>query len=92
VNSFTHLINSLLQLLIDLGNLILGGIITVELWLRTQLGQFGLPPMVQTLILLALAALLIVVSLQLFRGLIRAAAVLVLILIAIHIVLPVLQH
>jgi hypothetical protein len=92
VDRFEHTINSLLQLLIDLGNLIVGGIVTLELWLRAQLAQFGLPPGIQTVIMIALAVLLIIGSLRLFGGLIRVALVLVLILIAIHIVLPVLPH
>jgi hypothetical protein len=92
VDSFTHVVNSLLQLVIALGDLIVGGIITIELWLRAQLTQFGLPPNIQTVILVALAALLIIASLRLFGGLIRVAVVLVLILIAVHILLPVLQH
>jgi hypothetical protein len=92
VDSFTHVINSLLQLVIALGNLIVGGIITIELWLRAQLDHFGLPANVQTVILVALAALLIIGSLRLFGGLIRVAVILVLILIAVHIMLPALQH
>jgi hypothetical protein len=92
VDSFTHVIRSLLDLLIELGNLIVAGIVTVELWLRAQLMQFGVPPTIQTVILLALAALLIIGCLRLFGGLIRIAVVLVLILIAIHIVMPLIQH
>jgi hypothetical protein len=92
VNSFTHVINTLLQLLISLGNVIVAGIVAIELWLRAELGHFGLPPNVQTIILIALALLLILGSLRLFGGLVRAAVVLVLILIAIHILLPILQH
>jgi hypothetical protein len=92
VDSFTHVINSLLQLVIQLGNIIVGGIVTIELWLRDQLTHFGLPSSIQTAILVALAALLIIASLRLFGGLIRVAVVLVLILIAVHILLPVLQH
>jgi hypothetical protein len=92
MDSFAHLIRSLLDLLIELGNIIVAALITVEVWLRAQLTQFGLPPVIQTVILIAFAALLIIGSLRLFGGLIRVAVVLVLILIAIHIALPVLQH
>lgn len=91
MNSFAHLIESLLQLLIRLGNIIVAAIVVVELWLRAQLTHLGLPSAVQTVILLALAALLILASLRLFGGLIRVAAVLILILIAIHIVMPLLH-
>jgi hypothetical protein len=92
VNSFTQMINELLQLLIQFGNIIVAGIVTIELWLRAQLAQFGLSSNIQTVILVALAVVLIIGTLRLFGGLIRVAVVLILILIAIHIVLPILQH
>jgi hypothetical protein len=92
VDSFTHIINNLLQFLIRLGDLIVGVIVTIELWLRAQLMQLGVAPPVQTAILIALAVVLILGSLRLFGGLIRVAVVLILILIAIHILMPVLQH
>jgi hypothetical protein len=92
MDNFRDVINSLLQLLIRLGDLIVAGIVTVELWLRDQLTQFGVPQNIQTVILLALAAVLIIGSLRLFGGLIRVAVVLVLILVAIHVVMPLVQH
>jgi hypothetical protein len=92
MDSFTSIIHRLLDLLIELGNYIVGALVAVELWLRGQLTQFGLPPVVQTVILLAAAVLLVVVSLRLFGGLIRVAVLLVLILIAAHVVLPALPH
>ena len=92
MDSFTHVINSLLQLMIELGNLVVSGLITLELWLRDQLAQLGLSPPIQTVIMVAIAALLIVGALRVFGGLIRIAVVLVLILIAIHILLPILPH
>jgi len=92
VDAFTHAINSLLQLLIRIGDLIMAGLLAVELWLRGQLAELGLPPAFQTLIMLAFAVLLILASLRLLGGLIRAAIILVLVLMAIHIVLPVLPH
>ena len=92
MDSFAHVINSLLQLLIRLGDIIVGGIVTLELWMRDQLSQFGLTPQVQTVVMLAIAVVLILGSLKLFGGLIRVAVVLVLIVIGLHIVMPVLQH
>ena len=92
MDAFTHAVNSLLQLLVQVGGMIMAGLIAIELWLRGQLAQFGLQPQVQTVIMLAFAALLIVASLRLFGGLIRAVVILVLLLVAIHIVLPVLPH
>lgn len=92
MDSFAHVINTLLQLLVRLGDIIIGGIVTLELWMRDQLAQFGLTPQVQTAIMLAIAVVLILLAFKLFGGLIRVAVVLVLILIALHIVMPVLQH
>jgi hypothetical protein len=92
MDAFTHAINTLLQLLVHIGDLLVAALVAVELWLRGQLATFGLPPAVQTVIMLALAALLIVGSLRLFGGLIRLIVLLVLVLIAIHILLPVLPH
>ncbi|MEA2740090.1 MAG: hypothetical protein QOH05_3397 [Acetobacteraceae bacterium] len=92
MDSFANVVNNLLHLLIQLGDFIVGALITIELWVRGQLAQMGLAANVQTVIMLAVAALLIVGALRLFGGLIRIAVVLVLILVAIHIVLPVLPH
>jgi hypothetical protein len=92
MDSFANIVRRLLDLLIALGNIIVAALITIEVWLRAQLTQFGLPPVIQTVILIAVAALLVIGSLRLFGGLIRIALVLVLILIAIHVALPVLQH
>ncbi|WP_428491369.1 hypothetical protein [Rhodopila sp.] len=92
MNSVSNFVHSLLDLLVSLGNIVVAALVTVEVWLRAQLTQLGLPPPIQTAILVAVAVLLIIGALRLFGGLIRVAVVLVLILIAIHIALPVLQH
>jgi hypothetical protein len=49
-------------------------------------------PQLQTIILLAVAVILILGALKLFGGLIRVAVVLVLLLIAIHVLMPILHH
>jgi hypothetical protein len=91
MDDVNRLLNGLLQLVIALGDLIVGGIVAIELWLRGQLGQLGLAPQLQTAILVAIAVLLIVAALRFFGGLVRIAVVIVLALIAIHILLPVLH-
>lgn len=88
MDNFRHVVNSLLQLVLGLGDLIVAGIMAIELWLRAQLSQLGISQPIQTVILLAVAVVLIVAALRLFGGLIRVALVLVLILIAIHVVMP----
>lgn len=92
MNAFTHAIETLLQLVIQLGGLMITGIVGIELWLHAQLAMFGLPPAIQTALLIALAAMLILAALRLFGGLIRVAVILVLMLILIHVLLPVVQR
>jgi hypothetical protein len=92
VDTVARVIDALLQLLIQMGNLILAAIVAVELWLRAQFTLLGLSPPIQTVLLLAIAVLLIVAALRLFGGLIRVAVVLLLLLIVIHVVLPIIQH
>ncbi len=91
MDSLNHAVETLLHLVVQAGNLIVAGIIAIELWLRGQLAALGLPPAIQTVLLIALAALLIVAALRLFGGLIRVAVILVVILIAIHVLMPVFQ-
>jgi hypothetical protein len=89
LDSFKHVINSLLQLLIQLGDIIVGWIVIIENALRGELMRLGVAPPLQTVILLAFAIILILGALKLFGGLIRVAVVLVLILIAIHVLVPI---
>ena len=84
-------IDTLLQLLTAFGLAVASILTGVELWLRGVLQQFGVPHTLQTVLLLAVAALLVLGSLRLFGGIIRIAVILILVLIAIHIVMPVIQ-
>jgi hypothetical protein len=84
-------IDSLLKLLMQFGVAVAAILTGLELWLRGELRQLGVPHSVQTLILLVVAALLVLGSWRLFGGLIRVVVVLILVLIAIHIVMPVIQ-
>jgi hypothetical protein len=86
------MINSLLRLIITLGNIVLAGIVAIELWVRGQLAQLGVPKTLQTVILVTVAILLIIASLRIFGGLIRVALVLVLVLIGLHILAPLLVN
>ena len=89
MDSLRDAIDSLFSLLLQIGDLIVAAIITIELWLRGQLEQFGLAPAVQTTIMVILAVLLVVATLRLFGGLIRIAVVLLLMMIALHFLVPV---
>ncbi|WP_146101982.1 hypothetical protein [Rhodopila globiformis] len=82
----------MLQLLARLGDAAVSGLTAVELWLRAQLTTLGVPAEWQTVLMLALAALLVVTVVRMFGGLIRAAVLLVLLLIAARVLLPVLPH
>ncbi len=92
MDNFTHVLNRLLGFLMWIGDMIVGVIVMIELWLRLQLSHFGLPPKVQTLILLGAAVVLILAALKLFGGLIRVAVVVILLLIGMHIFLPIIQN
>lgn len=88
METFRRAVDGLLNALVELGHLIVSGLVALELWLRSQLATAGLPPAIQTVLLVAFAVLLIVAALRLFGGLFRVAVILVLILIAIHIIMP----
>ncbi len=91
VDQFKHEVESLLNLLVQAGNLILAGLLAIEVWSRGQLAAMGLAPAMQTVLMVALAAVLLIAALRLFGGLIRVAVVLVMILVVLHVLLPVLQ-
>jgi hypothetical protein len=91
VGSFENAINTLLDLLKQFAMAVAAILTSLELWLRAELQALGVPHTVQTLVLLVVAAILVLGSLRLFGGLIRVAVVLILLLIAIHIVMPVVQ-
>jgi hypothetical protein len=91
VGNLENAINTLLDLLKQFGLAVAAVLTSLELWLRGELQALGVPHTVQTLVLLVVAAILVLGSLRLFGGLIRVAVVLILLLIAIHIVLPVIQ-
>ncbi len=89
--AFNQFLETALHLLVQLGDLVLAGLVALELWLRDGLTQLDVPRPIQTVLLVAMAALLIVAALRLFGGLIRVAVIVVLVLIAIHVLLPVIQ-
>jgi hypothetical protein len=91
LGNLQDVIDTLLKLLMQFGLAIAALLTELELWLRGELQQLGVPHTVQTLVLVVVAALLVLGSLRLFGGLIRIAVVLILVLIAIHIVMPVVR-
>ncbi len=92
MDSVKQALELVLQILVRLGDFVVGAILAVEVWLRGRLGAMGAPPEVQTAILIAVAILLILMAFRLFGGLVRIAVVVVLLLIAMHVLLPVISH
>ena len=92
MDNLQHVLTTLLRISIELGHILLDALITIEEWAHDRLGQFGLSANVQTVIMTGVALVLILAALRLFGGLIRFIVVVVLLLIAVHILLPVLPH
>jgi hypothetical protein len=84
--------NSLLQFLRQLSEVIAALLAQVEDWLQDQMQGLGVPPLLQTLILLSVAVLVVVGAVRLFAGLARVAVVLALVLLAVHLVMPAIQQ
>lgn len=82
-------ITKLLALIKSLVDLVLGALAAIEVWLRAQLGGLGVAPPIQTIILIAVAVLLIAATLRLFGGVLRAVVVIFLVLLALHALMPV---
>jgi hypothetical protein len=81
-------INALLALFASAADAVLAGLAAVEQWLRTQLTGLGVEPRIQTVIMVAVAIVLLLLVLRVFGGVIRVVLVVFLILLALHVVLP----
>jgi hypothetical protein len=82
-------ITKLLALIRELVDLVLSGLAAIEVWVRHQLAVLGVAPPIQTIILIAIAVVLIAVTLRLFGGVLRAIVVVFLVLLALHALIPV---
>jgi hypothetical protein len=91
VSELQTAIGTLLRVLTQFGLAVAALLTAFEIWLRGVLQQLGVPHVLQTVLLLAVAAVLVLGSLRLFGGIIRVGVVLILLLIAIHIIMPVVQ-
>ncbi len=92
METVNRVLESLLALLTLLGGRVLEAIVAVETWLRGLLSSLGIPPQIQTAVLIAVAVVLILAVLRLFGGLIRVAVVVILLLIVIHVLVPVIHQ
>jgi hypothetical protein len=84
-------ITGLLNALESLFRLVLAGFTGLEAWLRTQLVALGVPPRMETVILIAAAVALVLIALRAFGGLIRVLLVLFFVLLLLHLLLPALH-
>jgi hypothetical protein len=91
VENLKAAVDAVLRLLMQIGIALAALLTGLELWLRQELQRPGVPHAAQTVILIVVTALLILGSLRLFGGLLRFAAVLILVLIVLDLVVPVLQ-
>ena len=82
-------VTKLLALIRDLVDLVLGALAAIEVWLRGQLSGLGVARPIQTIILIAVAVVLIALTLRLFGGVLRAVVVIFLVLLALHTLIPV---
>ena len=82
------LLENALRFLTDLGGMIIAVVVETELWMRDVLTSFGVPPTVQTGILIGFAVLLMFAGSRLLGGVIRLAFVLLILTVAIHILVP----
>jgi hypothetical protein len=88
VDSVSDTFKDMFQFLISICARGVNGVIGVEPWLREELTRFGVTAFVQTIVLLALTAILIWWTVSRFGGLVQAVVVPVLLLIAVQIVQP----
>jgi hypothetical protein len=84
-------LSGLLHLIVSLLDLILAAIAAIEVWLRGQLALLGVPAQIQNVLLIAAAVILILAGLLLFGGLFRVLIVALLVLLAVHLLMPVLH-
>ena len=86
-----HAVDTLLKLIMQFGFAVAALLGGFEIWLRGQLQHMGVPHTLQTVVLIVVAVVLVLGSLRLFGGLIRVVVVLILLAMAIHVMMPVIE-
>ncbi len=92
MDNLQHVLTTLLRMSIEIGNILLDMLVASEEWAHDRLSQLGLSANVQTVTMTTVTLVLILFALRLFGGLIRFIVVVALLLVAIHILLPILPH
>ena len=88
MGDLTRVVDEIVRLLIRLGGSILEAVQAVETSLRVQLSAMGVPPTIQTIILVGASIGIILLALRVFGGLLRFFVIVVLILLAMKLLLP----
>jgi hypothetical protein len=88
MGDLTRIVNDIVRLLVRLGGSILAAVQAIEMSLRGQLSAAGVPPTIQTLILVAAAIGLMLLAVRIFGGLLRFFIIVVLILLAMKVLFP----
>ncbi len=88
MDAVTQMLESLRQLFSQFGDAAVAGADFVAYSLREEMYVLGVPPAAQTVILVAIAFLFMPVALRLFGGIVRLAAIPLMLLIAVRELLP----
>ncbi len=91
MGDLTKVVSDVLTLLMRLGSAILSAVEAIEASLREQLTANGVPPLIQTLILVVLAFATLLLVLRVLGGLLRWAVIVILVLIVVQMMMPTLM-
>jgi hypothetical protein len=88
MGDLTRVVDEIIRLLIRLGGSILEAVQAIEASLRVQLNAMGVPPAIQTIILVGASIGIILLAVRVLGGLLRFFVIVVLILLAMKLLLP----
>lgn len=82
------MLNTFLNLLVGLLDLVFRWLGQLEAWLRVQLHDLGVAPPLQTIVLIVVAVLFLIAALRALGGVIRLLVLIFLVLMLVHILAP----
>ena len=83
-----RVVDDVLQLIVHLGEMLLGSMETIGQVLRDQMTNLGVPIQAQSIVLVLLAIAAVLLAVRVLGGLLRFAVIVVLIILAIRLALP----
>lgn len=86
-----RLVGSFLGFIAALAALLLAAMATADDWVRRMLSAFGIGDPIQTIILILVAFVVLLAALRLMGGIVRVLIVVLIVLFAIHLLLPTLH-